>query len=99
MRLYRHDDPRHAEASALLPWFANGTLSPDERAHVELHVSDCIGCKQELQRLRSWQNLYRAEAPEIDMERGLARVQARIDEIEASVASPSPWRRALAMWR
>jgi hypothetical protein len=51
MRLFRFDDPAHAEASALLPWFANGTLNARERSSVERHVGECVACRRDLAEL------------------------------------------------
>jgi anti-sigma factor RsiW len=98
MRLYRHDDPQHLQASELLPWFVNGTLDHDEHARVERHLADCIACKQDLTRLRAWQQQYRGEGEDVGASRGLARVQARIDEIESGIAAQRGWRRIAAGW-
>ena len=98
MRLYRHDDPQHVQTSELLPWFVNGTLDPEEHARVERHLADCISCKQELARLRAWQQQYRGEGEDAGASRGLARVQARIDEIESGIAAQRGWRRMAASW-
>ena len=46
-------EPEHPEE--LLPWYANDTLTGDERQRVEDHLRDCGQCRQELawlQRLR-----------------------------------------------
>lgn len=46
-------EPEHPEE--LLPWYANDTLTGDERQRVEDHLRDCGQCQQELawlQRLR-----------------------------------------------
>src|SRR3954469_25339146 len=98
MRLYRHDDPQHVQTSELLPWFVNGTLDPEEHARVERHLADCISCKQELARLRAWQQQYRNEGEDAGANRGLARVQARIEEIESGIAAQRGWRRMAASW-
>jgi len=42
---------RHREIAELLPWYANGTLSADERARVERHLQRCAGCRRELEEL------------------------------------------------
>jgi hypothetical protein len=42
----------HQEAWLLLPWLANGRLSPPEREGLEEHVRECAACAQELVRER-----------------------------------------------
>ena len=36
------------EAATLLPWYVNGTLTPDERPSVEDHLGACVLCAEEL---------------------------------------------------
>ena len=43
---------RHEESWLLLPWLANGRLSPHERLEVEEHLSECAACTEELARQR-----------------------------------------------
>jgi hypothetical protein len=38
----------HDEVQQLLPWFVNGTLTPEEAARVEAHLADCAECRGEL---------------------------------------------------
>ncbi len=83
MRLYPIDDPAHSEVVDLLPWYANGTLDDDERARVERHLADCIGCKQELLDLRKMQTMYNDDKFDAAANAGLARVVARIEQLEA----------------
>jgi anti-sigma-K factor RskA len=84
MRLYPIDDPQHSEVADLLPWFANGTLDEEERVRVERHLADCIACKQDLVGLRNVQTMYADEALDVAASEGLARLQGRIEQIEAS---------------
>jgi anti-sigma factor RsiW len=51
-RVVRLDPAAHKVADALLPWFVNGTLEPDEIAFVERHVAECTRCKEEVEWLR-----------------------------------------------
>ena len=51
-RVVRLDPAAHKVADALLPWFVNGTLDPDEIAFVERHVAECARCKEEVEWLR-----------------------------------------------
>ncbi len=40
------------ELKELLPWHANGTLSPEERTKVEAHLARCTRCQRELQEIQ-----------------------------------------------
>jgi anti-sigma factor RsiW len=51
-RVVRLDPAAHKVADALLPWFVNGTLDPDEIAFVEHHVAECTRCREEVEWLR-----------------------------------------------
>ena len=51
-RVVRLDPAAHKVADALLPWFVNGTLDPDEVAFVERHVAECTRCREEVEWLR-----------------------------------------------
>ena len=46
----------HQEIIELLPWYANSTLSEDERKRVEMHLADCQECAQELASLSAVHN-------------------------------------------
>lgn len=46
------DDPSHPEIQALLPWYANRTLTSDEAARVATHLSACPHCRDELEQCR-----------------------------------------------
>jgi Putative zinc-finger len=38
----------HRQTQALLPWYSNGTLDPDEVALVEAHLAQCSECQADL---------------------------------------------------
>jgi hypothetical protein len=40
---------KHFEMKSLLPWYVNGTLSPEESAKLEAHLADCAECRAELE--------------------------------------------------
>jgi len=42
------DSPCRHVASALLPWYANGALGPEQHAMVREHVEECDTCAVEL---------------------------------------------------
>jgi anti-sigma factor RsiW len=52
----------HQEASLLLPWYLNGTLSGEERDAVQAHARDCISCRRDLEQQRALQRVLEAEA-------------------------------------
>ena len=42
----------HQDIEELLPWYANGTLTPAERLTVEQHLEQCPACRLELEQCR-----------------------------------------------
>jgi anti-sigma factor RsiW len=42
----------HPEIEELLPWYANGTLTPAETSAVERHLEQCPACRLELEQCR-----------------------------------------------
>jgi len=76
---------QHRQSQELLPWFANGTIDPDDRAFVEEHLQGCAVCRADLE----WQRDFVREGPgegavTLDAGRELARLRLRLDP---------PWRR------
>ena len=53
----------HEDVDGLLPWYVNGTLSPDERDYVEAHISDCPEYADELAALRRIARAVQEEIP------------------------------------
>jgi anti-sigma-K factor RskA len=96
MRLFRFDDPVHVDASALLAWYANGTLEASEQARVERHVRECVACSREVDELRRLQALLRTEEAEPSLAESRQRTRALLDHQDAS---PPPHRRFLRQWR
>jgi hypothetical protein len=43
----------HQEIEELLPWYANGTLTPAEQLAVERHLDQCPACRMELAQCRA----------------------------------------------
>ena len=80
MRLFRFDDPAHAQAAELLPWHANGTLDPLERGRVERHVAECVACRRDLAELVRVQEIVKADADlDLAMPDSLQRMHALLD--------------------
>ncbi len=84
-------DP-HEEATLLLPWYANGTLSPEEMRQVEKHLGQCPTCRAELAQ-------YRVLANQVLEQPGLAwqpsaghfdRLMTDIDRLETQAARNNP---------
>ena len=67
----------------LLPWYVNGTLSPEERQRVEAHLDQCPSCRGEVQALRSLRREIKdvAEPSEEDLpgEVGIQRLLSAIE--------------------
>jgi len=84
----------HEDIEALLPWYANGTLTPTETATMEQHLAHCPACRAELAQCRALATVVRGSAaawqPPPD---GFDRLMAQIDRLEAKpapVGPPSP---------
>lgn len=78
----------------LLPWYANGSLKPQERAQVEHHLQACARCRAQVEFLAAVRRQIQSEplqAPdELGLRRLLRTVRAQADRRR------SWWRPALA---
>jgi hypothetical protein len=85
---------------ALLPWYANGTLTDDEYARVEAHLSECARCQRELDWLCELRSA--ASEPGMPMEdhadASLARLRGRLNAGTVRRLL-SPLRQAHEGWR
>ena len=78
----------HGAIELLLPWYANGSLGPDETAEVEAHLHACAACQTEL----AWQRRLCSAAP-ADADRrvdaGWSALQRRLsaEQVEAAEAA------------
>jgi hypothetical protein len=103
---------RHEESWLLLPWLANGRLSPRERLEVEEHLSECAACTEELARQRLMCQLL-TEPERVTYAPGpsLRKLMDRIDGhasreprvspsggIRAAAASAAAWREPRLAW-
>lgn len=93
-------DP-HEAATLLLPWYANGTLSPEETRQVEAHLDQCPHCRAELEQYRVLGEQVREQPewtwqpPSGHFERLMADID-RLDILAVPVrAKPSPWQRLM----
>ncbi|MBM2576049.1 hypothetical protein JQC91_07010 [Jannaschia sp. Os4] len=93
------------DVRALLPFHANGTLDPQERAAVEAALAADPALAREAEALRRARATLRAEAPPAPGEAGLERLLAAIDAEAARPAAAPPanldrapvWRAAAAI--
>jgi anti-sigma factor RsiW len=81
-RTQQRDERAHRRVGELLPWYVNGTLSPDERQAVEGHLEVCTRCREEERACRAESAALREAgevAPSAHPAR-FARLMARIDQ-------------------
>lgn len=97
-------DP-HEAATLLLPWYANGTLNPEETRQVEAHLEQCPHCRAELEQYRVLGEQVR-EQPEWTWQPPsghFERLMADIDRLDTPAvpvrAKPSPWQRLMEWLR
>jgi anti-sigma factor RsiW len=89
-------DPHHA-VQALLPWWLNDTLAPEERAAVQAHLAECAACRtalefeRELQAAETLTTLEDAGSSGAeDVEQGWASLQQRLQSPLPQAAQPLP---------
>jgi ferredoxin-like protein FixX len=82
----------HAELEALLPWYANGTLTTDEANKVEQHLEQCVECQDELAQCRVLANAVQADPRHWQPPPGaFEKLMADIEQLEKKpVASTVP---------
>ncbi len=77
----------HDEIEALLPWYANGTLTPAETAAVEHHLAHCPACRDDLEQCRALATTVQSnEEGWQPAPGGFDRLMAEIDRLEATPA-------------
>jgi hypothetical protein len=89
-----HRSP-HERTQGLLPWYANGTLDPEEMALVEAHLAECAECRAELE-------FERVLAPQIaslsiDVEHGWEALSHKLDTTTPRLAHVAFLRRRVAL--
>lgn len=73
----------HEEIEALLPWYANGTLTPAETATVERHLAQCPACRADLEQCHALATAVRDNAESWQpAPGGFDRLMAEIDRLE-----------------
>jgi len=91
VRLYRTDDPVHAHAFAVLPWYVNGTLRGIEEARVADHVARCAACRHEMAALQVLRDAVAAEVPDPGLSGSLRRMHALLDGERARKTPSLRW--------
>ncbi len=88
---------RDGHPEQLLPWYANETLSPEEKADVEQHLAQCEQCRNEVALLKRLREQVQKEEIPSPGEFGFKRLQRAVNQ-EQRVHSVPPawWRPALA---
>ncbi|NOX42634.1 MAG: hypothetical protein GXP19_02730 [Gammaproteobacteria bacterium] len=78
----------HDSIDALLPWYINGTLSPEEYSQVEKHMETCRQCRTAITELQSMQIVVQQSTDTALVERkNLQDVLSRIDQIPVESAA------------
>ncbi len=91
-----YDHPSHAvrehqEISTLIPWYLNGSIAEHQRQRLDVHVSLCAECRDDLALERSVYLGMRAEtAVEYMPAASLKLLQARLDGIDAAASVDLP---------
>ena len=95
----------HERCQRALPWFVNGTLSPDQAAQLERHLEQCPRCADDLNSEREVQAQLRAGdavlmAPQSGWQRMSERLNAADEALARGAHAPArdgaPWRWAVA---
>jgi anti-sigma factor RsiW len=82
----------HVAVQSLLPWYVRGQLGDDEMHEVQAHLQQCAVCRAELEGERAMQpllSLLTAEPPSSDVDKGLAKMRARIKNKVSSATAPA----------
>jgi hypothetical protein len=95
--------PGHREISALLPWYANGSIGEHERQRIDSHLELCGVCRADLmQETRVFQAMAQSTAVEYMPASSLKKLQARLDGADttapAKVRPAAPAKRRAMPW-
>ncbi len=83
----------HQRVSAMLPWYVNQTLDPEEDREVEAHLNHCLVCRQEVALQRNVQQaVASADVGEESLSRSMQTLHQRISqEQQRRQPRKSPW--------
>ena len=81
------------ELRELLPWYANNTLTREERTKVEMHLSRCERCQRELRELRQIKEIIALSVKSVPepSEELFARTVERIHSHERHTIAQLSW--------
>ena len=95
-RVLHLDSDQHLAAQVLLPWYANGTLEPEERVRFEAHLGECQRCQADVEFQRRLQAVLAAVAADA-ADRGWLALRSRLDAKPAVVDRPATGAKGWAM--
>lgn len=82
----------------LLPWYVNGTLSPQEQHEVKDHIHSCSRCQQEVTLLEDMREQIQTTAFESPGESGLQRLLGEINKGKGTTP-PQPIPQPQTLWK
>ena len=88
-RVLHLDSDQHLAAQILLPWYANATLDPEEKASFEAHLGQCARCQADVE----FQRRLAADPPQVppaSVDRGWFALRARLDATNTEGGLPLP---------
>lgn len=78
---------KHAEFSALIPWYVNDTIDDWQRKGLEAHLSQCAACRRDLQlERRVYDEMTANPGIEYMPAPSLKRLHSRLDALDAAGA-------------
>jgi anti-sigma factor RsiW len=86
--IIRFQGDSHRQTQTLLPWYANGSLEPEETAQVEAHLVECADCRADL-KLEQALCISVAALPD-DMEQGWSKLRDRVQGRSEPGPRPTP---------
>lgn len=87
----RHESGAHQALSMLLPWYVNETLGEADRERLEVHLADCLRCREDLALERQlYRGLRTDSAVEFMPTASLKRLHERLDAIEIAAVDERP---------
>ena len=94
MKHTTRNESEHASIWELLPWYLNDTLTEFDRKRVDLHLTACAACQEEMAiERRIHERVARNDTVEHLVTPSLRRLQERIDDL-ATAATPRAERAA-----